>query len=291
MFYPALDVAGVDAEILLAVVDDCSPTAVEDHGGRLTVFFSTAFDRDRAREALVAVFPAARAARREVDAGDWARRSQQNLQPVTVGRLTIFPSPPSSDSPIPNPQSLLPNPQSLFPNPCSIIIAPSMGFGTGRHATTRLCLAALQRLDLTDAFVLDVGTGSGVLAMAARRLGARRALGIDIDGDAIRSANENLRLNEGLSDVLFERADLEVRLAPSIGRQIADVTTANLTGALLIRSADLLMNASRIGGHLIISGVMQSEQADVSAAFAERTLPVSITSDEEWVGLLLKRTL
>ena len=278
--YPALDVCCDRADLMLAMVDDFSPAAVEERDESVRVFFSTAEDRDAARFALAARF---RVAPVDVPDEDWARRSQENLQPVTVGRLTIFPNPSS------NPSS---NPKSLTPNPCSIaiVIEPSMGFGTGHHATTRLCLEALQTIDLTNHNVLDVGTGSGILAIAAAKLGAARALGIDTDPDAVQSARENLEHNRDVNRVAFEIADLSSFDAAAVKRTFAvvDVVTANLTGALLMRSADRLLAVVRPGGAVVASGIQVDERDDVVRAFARGTVAWERV-DEEWVGMVVKK--
>jgi ribosomal protein L11 methyltransferase len=158
-----------------------------------------------------------------------------------------------------------------------------MGFGTGHHVTTRLCLTALQTIDLTNRVVLDVGTGSGVLAIAADRLGAARAIGIDCDADAIQSARENLDLNPEASRVTFDAVDLAARALP-----LVDVVTANLTGALLVRAAPALLAAVRAGGTLILSGIQSHERDEVRRAFADAV--VCWERDEDgWVGLAVKK--
>ena len=158
-----------------------------------------------------------------------------------------------------------------------------MGFGTGHHATTRLCLAALQTLDLTQASVLDVGTGSGVLAIAARRLGAAAAMGVDADPDAIQSARENLPLNPEADQITFELRELGRDHLPT-----ADLVVANLTGGLLCRTARALIDLVNPDGHLIVSGLMRDERDDVRAALAEMELAWEADEDE-WVGLCLRR--
>jgi ribosomal protein L11 methyltransferase len=286
--YPALDVAGVDDhEQLLALVDDFSPSAITDLDHLVTIYFTTSIDRDRAASALARALPGATTISREVDDEDWARRSQESLEPITVGRITIAPpwaildaSPRISASSARHGRRRSRPALPALLAPVRIVIAPSMGFGTGHHATTRLCLAALQRLSLEGLSALDVGTGSGVLAIAARLLGARSAFGIDSDGDAIQAARENLELNRGVTGVQFEVADLRATPLPA-----SDVVTANLTGALLIRSAALLRDAAGPQGRVIVSGLLTAEEEDVIRAFE----PASVdwrAAEDGWVGLI-----
>ena len=164
-----------------------------------------------------------------------------------------------------------------------IVIQPSMGFGTGHHATTRLCLAALQRLDIKGLSVIDVGTGSGVLAIAASLLGSTHVVGIDDDPDALASARENLDLNVG-ARVALSVADLR-----STALDTADVVVANLTGGLLIAAAPTLQHLAAVGGRLILSGLMSAEEAGVLAAFALCQVEHRAEEDE-WVGLTLVRS-
>jgi ribosomal protein L11 methyltransferase len=283
--YPAIEVRTSAPDLLLAIVDDYGATAVEEieGAGTVRIFFGSPAARDTARRALADRFEVTPI---EVSDEDWARRSQDNLQPVTVGCITLVPNPQflaNPESRIPNPESRAANPESPIPNHFTLVVQPSMGFGTGHHATTRLCLAALQAIDLENKIVLDVGTGSGVLALAAERLGAARAVGLDDDPDAIQSANENLELNPAVTRVTFEVVDISASALPEV-----DVITANLTGALLVRSAAMLLGAVRSGGLLILSGLLRHERNDVCRAFAPATV-VSEREEDGWVGLTVKK--
>jgi len=301
--YPALEIRAADPDRLYAAIDDFSPTAVEERTDSIRVFFSTASVRDNAHSALAPEFHVAAI---EVPDEDWARRSQADLQPVTVGRLTISPRVAASAEPqAPAGEHLTASPQPPAPGPDVIVITPSMGFGTGHHATTRLCLAALQTLDLSRLSLLDVGTGSGVLAIAADRLGAARALGIDHDPDAVQAARENLALNPATRDVSFAVADLRTTSLPRAG-----VVTANLTGALLIETANDLLGAVDAGGTLIVSGLLAAERDEVvramtgpASAAASRLRPdekggrdvshariVWESEEDGWVGLAMTKS-
>lgn len=267
MKYPALDVRGADPELVLAAVDDFSPTAVEDLADGVSVFFTSADRRDAAQAALSAALPHAHLAPREVDDEDWAKRSQENLTAVQVGSLIVTP-----------PWAVQANLESSAPT-LQVVILPSMGFGTGHHATTRLCLETLQAFQLQGARVLDVGTGSGVLALAAAALGASEALGIDFDPDAITNANENLELNPGLSGVRFQVVDVRDALLPK-----ADIVVANLTGAVLVQNAALLTSAVDTDGTLIVSGLQTHEYESVVSAFVGGRL-ASEKEEAGWMAL------
>ena len=264
--YPALSIGGVDGDLATAFALDHGLIASEALPDGVQLYFSSGRQRDAAASAIGVAFPSATLTAREVDDGDWARRSQENLGPVTVGRITVRPlhAVPGRDP------------------TAEVVILPSMGFGTGHHATTRLCLAGLQQVPLEGRFVLDVGTGSGVLAFAARALGASRALGIDNDPDAVHNARENQLLNPTLDQVSFQIGELgRDPLAP------ADVVTANLTGAGLCRSAGLLIGATHPGGHLIVSGLLKTEREDVLTAFG--LTPGWEASEDEWVAMCFTR--
>jgi ribosomal protein L11 methyltransferase len=280
--YPALDVQST-ADVVLALVDDFSPSAVETGADAMRIFFPAADSRDAACAELRAhgysTIPL------DVSDEDWARRSQEQLPPITVGRITIFPNPESHVTA--NPPSRIPaNPESQIPTPDRIFltILPSMGFGTGHHATTRLCLEALQRIDLTGAVVLDVGTGSGILAIAADLLGAACAVGLDYDEDAIQSARDNLALNPSATHTSFEQHDLTAAALPK-----ADVITANLTGALLVRAAPALLAATHRGGTIVLSGILTEEGDAVRRAFTAADV-IEERQEAEWRCLrLMKR--
>jgi ribosomal protein L11 methyltransferase len=275
--WPALEIQQANADtldLIQAFLTDFDVAAIDDNVPELPlVFFHDPSERDRVAEALTEAFPNLVVRRKDVPDEDWAARSQASLRAITVGALTIAPPWDIPDR-IPNPESRIPD--------SVIVIQPSMGFGTGHHATTRLCLAALQELDLTGLSVIDVGTGSGVLAIAARRLGASGVLAIDDDADAIAAAEENVALNHE-SRIALEVGDFRAAKISQF-----DVVIANLTGGLLLASAERLQSFSVPGGRLVLSGLMESEEQDVLRAFEAFALD-SRTQEDEWVCLILVR--
>ncbi|MBV9036001.1 MAG: 50S ribosomal protein L11 methyltransferase, partial [Acidobacteriaceae bacterium] len=157
-----------------------------------------------------------------------------------------------------------------------IIHNPGLASGTGEHPCTQLVLEALERSVTPGATVLDVGTGSGVLAIAALQLGAGFALGIDPDINALQTARENL-LN-GLTPALAAGS------ADCIADGWADITVANISGTVLLSILDDLLRATRLGGHLILSGFINDE----APAFLRLFPDAEQTTREGWSCLETK---
>ena len=211
----------------------------------------------------------------DVEDEGWAERSQAELTAIEIGDIIVAPpwDLPGNDAAV-----------GAAAGRIVIVIEPSMGFGTGHHQTTRLCLRALQDIGVRGKRVLDLGTGSGVLAIVAAKLGAASVLGVDDDPDAVDAARKNLTLNGLASDsVRIERADIKTAVT-----EPADVVLANLTGALLVRFADGVIRHAAPGGLLILSGFTEDERFSVGHAF--RALE-TVRDDREdgWIGLTLRR--
>ncbi len=268
---PALDVRfSADDESLRdrlsAALDDFDPSAIQesDDGSRWRVFFRTAALRDAARDALAAALPPPLLHLQPVDVPDedWARRSQAALRAVDVGGLVVAP------------------PWDARHSKPVIVIDPSTGFGTGHHATTRLCLRLMQRLDLRGARVIDVGTGSGVLALAAWKLGASDIVAVDNDPDALENARANFARNGAGAAIDVVPESLE-----RLQLERADAVTANLTAAVLVRHAAVLESLLRERGVLVISGFGPDDGPDLRRAFRRQV--TDALHEEEWTALTL----
>jgi len=170
-----------------------------------------------------------------------------------------------------------------------LALDPGMAFGTGLHPTTRLCLAGLDSMGedggLDATRVLDVGCGSGILAIAALKLGARAALGVDTDPIAVEATLANARRNG-----LARRIRARVGSLPT-GDSPFDVVLANLVAGLLVPLAPLLREEVRPGGRILASGIFIDREAEVREAFGAVGLTVSTrTAVGDWVALEARRS-
>ncbi len=169
-----------------------------------------------------------------------------------------------------------------------ITIEPGMAFGTGTHATTRCCLEFLEEatasVEQESITALDVGTGSGILAIALAKLGASRVLALDSDPVALKAARDNVRINRVRRTVKLSHCRLG-----TVKGSFA-VVVANLTAETIIDLAALLQKSVSAGGYLILSGILKPKSAEVLRRFSPRPFKLARqTTQKEWVTLLLKR--
>jgi ribosomal protein L11 methyltransferase len=198
---------------------------------------------------------------RDVPEADWVRQSQSQFQPIQVdSRLWIVPSwqePPD-------------------PGAVNIRVDPGRAFGTGGHESTRLCLRWLGSELRIGERVLDYGCGSGILAIAAKKLGAGPVTGIDIDPQAVETARDNAVLN-GVS-VRFALPGIEP-LAP------AQVTLANILASPLRLLAPLLAESTVVGGRIVLAGLLSAQSGAVSAAYDSWFKMARYAAEGDWICL------
>lgn len=223
---------------------------------------------------------------RPIQETDWSQAWKQHYHPIPVGeKLIIVPA-------------WLENPQlERIP----VRIEPGMAFGTGTHPTTQLCLEMIETWytsEVTGAGsapgtikVIDVGCGSGILSVAALKLGAGRALGVDVEADAIRAAGKNARIN-GVEDELELGLGsvAEIRSGVFSMRQ-ARLVLANILAPIIIRLlGEGLGDLVAPGGILILSGILEEQAEDVQAAVQAHGLYVlDLRQQGDWVAVGVKR--
>ena len=203
---------------------------------------------------------------------DWVLLSQSQFAPVQVGRLWIVPT-----------WAEPPDPDALV-----LRLDPGMAFGTGTHPTTRLCLQWLQELDLNGMSVLDYGCGSGILAIAAAKLGAERVRGIDVDPLACRAARANSRRNDVSADYTLP----ESTASPAAHGRF-DVIVANILANPLIVLAPVLLAQLDQGGRLALSGVLDQQADALIDAYHKVDPRLSLSvwrRDGDWVCLSGQRS-
>ncbi|MBI6926018.1 50S ribosomal protein L11 methyltransferase [Pseudomonas putida] len=199
---------------------------------------------------------------------DWERSWMDNFQPMRFGRrLWIVPS--WHDAPEKDAVNLL--------------LDPGLAFGTGTHPTTALCLEWLDGQQLQGTQVLDFGCGSGILAIAALLLGAREAVGTDIDVQAIEASRDNAQRN-GIADELFA-----LYLPEHMPAMQADVLVANILAGPLVSLAPQLSSLVRPGGLLALSGILAEQGEEVAAAYADDFDLDPIVVRDGWVRISGRR--
>jgi ribosomal protein L11 methyltransferase len=232
---------------------------------RITALFDAGTDgAHRVRQALAALgLPVPELVLHRVDEQDWVRLTQQQFQPIRIGeRIQVVPS-----------WHELPEAPAL-----ALRVDPGRAFGSGAHPTTRLCLLWLDANIRGGERVIDYGCGSGILAIAAAKLGAGEVIGVDVEADAVEVSIANAAANA--VQARFERAD-----AGGAALAAADCVVANILARPLVALAPLLAALVRPGGRIALAGILAPQVEDVRAAYAP-ALALRVEAElEGWVLL------
>lgn len=204
---------------------------------------------------------------RQVEDQDWERAWMDQFQPMQFGRRTFI---------VPWNQDL---PAAADVADAAVVrLDPGLAFGTGTHPTTALCLEWLDGLDLSAKRVLDFGCGSGILAIAALKLGAASAVGVDNDPQALTASADNAQRN----DVATQ---LTLHLPEDEPADTYPVVVANILASALDTLAPLLASRVQAGGRIALSGILQGQETELLERYAEWFDALQVTTLEEWVRI------
>lgn len=211
---------------------------------------------------------------RTVAEEDWAEAWKAHYHPVRIGRRVLI-----------RPVWV---PLEIGPDDVEIALDPGMAFGTGTHPTTQLCLEAIEDLIQPGANVLDLGCGSGILAIGAAKLGAHHVLGLDIDSVAVDVARENIASNGVADRITIEQGSLE-NIITSARR--FDLIVVNILARIIIQMCDQHLGQTvRPGGLAIFSGIIDTQADDVEAALVKTGLtPTRRRQQGDWVAIEARR--
>ncbi|MCA9979680.1 MAG: 50S ribosomal protein L11 methyltransferase [Anaerolineales bacterium] len=242
----------------------------------LKIYLPTAQDTPETRQAIeraLEPWPCESPRYTHLQDVDWSTAWREHYQPVRVGQhILIQPS-------------WLPV-EDAQPDDLVLFLDPGMAFGTGQHATTQLCLQALELYLRPGDALLDVGTGSGILAVAAAKLGARPITGLDVDPNANTAVFENATLNHVADQITMHIGSLKDLDLP---QKQWDVVVANILAAILhpLIQDEALLNYARPGGHYIFSGIIAEQEAEFCQRLHTADLTIkTILRQEGWLAII-----
>jgi len=205
-----------------------------------------------------------------VEEQDWVRLTQSQFNPIQISsRLWIVPTwhqPPDETA-------------------INLILDPGLAFGTGSHPTTQLCLTWLDRNLKSGDTVLDYGCGSGILAIAALKLGARHVIGIDIDPHAVEASQENAARNSCPPSEIVFSTDYRTVTGDLHAAAQVDIVVANILTNALIVLAPILTQATRQGGVIVLSGILKNQAEEVNRAYQQWFDMTAPIEQDGWVLL------
>ncbi len=208
---------------------------------------------------------------------NWMEAWKQNYKPILIGeRLLILPAWLES-----------PDPKRI-----PIKIDPGMAFGTGTHPTTQLCLELMEKAVKGNwRLVIDVGCGSGILSIAALKLGAEKVLGVDIDIESVKNSRENADLNEVGEELILGQGSVTEILRGDFAFKSAPLVVANILAPVIIRLFDAgLADLVEAGGEIILSGILDHQAGNVVAAAEAKGLKLNDQRQMgDWVALKMSR--